>query len=446
MAESANYKIVNPGHTSLQDKRKEVCPFMNPFSLKPMAVEKAFMDWKTLYPRPYDKRATDPYTKTRIILMNGTEYEQVWFSHQGARHIDDNDLKRELALLRRSEQQQQKRISCLKPADETILEHTLSYEQLAVDLTAELAQKEANPDVKRALDFALLEDFDHVFRYANLLDLETGIRGENLLGGYTEITPGRPTIAEHRHPYDSVRRHITAKDSLLTRMQASIITAAEQQTMNYYMNVASFYPTEEGRKLYQEIGMIEEQHVSQYESLIDPSATLLECLLMHEYTECYLYYSCMETESDPEIRALWEEMFDIETAHLHRAAELLRTYENTDWQEVIPEGDFPELLSLHSNIDYVRGVLASQVSLTAQREEYVPVDQIRADSGYFRYQDAVNHDVEAVPSHVIIDQHIHQMGQDYRYETLPNPVEALQDRRRDNTKTARMAEKHPVRA
>lgn len=39
-------------------------------------------------------------------------------------------------MTRRTEQQQQKRIACLKPKNETILEHTLSYEQLAVDLTA----------------------------------------------------------------------------------------------------------------------------------------------------------------------------------------------------------------------------------------------------------------------------------------------------------------------
>ena len=417
---------------------------MNPFTLKPTPLERTFFDWKRMYPQPYDKRATDPYTKTRIILMNGTEFESVWFTHQNARRVDDNDLKRELAFLRRGEQQQQKRISCLKPADETILEHTLSYEQLAVDLTAELAKKETNPDVKRALDFALLEDFDHVYRYANLMDLETGAHAETLLGGYTEITPGRPTIAEHRHPLDSIRRHVTARDSVLTRMQASIITAAEQQTMNYYMNVAAFYPTEEGRKLYQEIGMIEEQHVSQYESLMDPSATLLECLLMHQYTECYLYYSCMETESDPALRALWEEMFDTEVSHLHHAADLLRKYENTDWQQVIPQGDFPALLSLHSNIEYVRGVLASQAELTAQDEDYVPVSQVSSGDRYFRYQSAVNHEVKDVPSHAVICQHIEKHGQDYRYETLPNPVDELRSRREDNTRIARSSQKITV--
>ena len=45
--------------------------------------------------------------------MNGTEFEaNVWFSHQFSRHASgDNDLRRELALIRRSEQQQQKLLS-----------------------------------------------------------------------------------------------------------------------------------------------------------------------------------------------------------------------------------------------------------------------------------------------------------------------------------------------
>ena len=131
---------------------------MNPFELKPGKIEKLFLSWNDMTPAPYDKHSVDPYTKTRIILMNGTEFEAVWFSHQFARHCMDNDLRRELALIRRQEQQQQKLIGALKPVEETILEHTIGYEQLAVDLTAALAQREKNPYVKNALDFALLEE------------------------------------------------------------------------------------------------------------------------------------------------------------------------------------------------------------------------------------------------------------------------------------------------
>jgi hypothetical protein len=127
---------------------------MNPFLEKPSPVDAGLMDWSTVYARSYDKNEVDPYTKVRIILMNGTEYEAVWFSHQIHRHCPNNDLRRELALARRVEQQQQKRISCLKPIDETPLETTIGYEQLAVDLTAILAQREPDPYVVKVMQFA----------------------------------------------------------------------------------------------------------------------------------------------------------------------------------------------------------------------------------------------------------------------------------------------------
>ena len=298
---------------------------MNPFLEKPMNLFNSFRNWKQLYPKPYNKDKIDPYTKCRIILMNGTEFESNWFLHQFARHTDDNDLKRDLALVRRQEQQQQKRISSLKPIDETLLEETIGYEQLAIELTAILAQNEENKENKKALDFALLEDFDHLYRFANLLKIDYGIEAENLVGRYTEITPGRPTITEHRHPYDSIRFSMNNKyENDYSKLVANIITAAEQQTMNFYMNMAQMYKNDLGRKLFSEIGMIEEQHVSQYESLKDPNATWLECWVMHEYTECYLYHSMLVQETCEHIKKIWEEHFEMEIAHLKLALDYLK--------------------------------------------------------------------------------------------------------------------------
>ena len=84
---------------------------MNPFEQRPINMEDGFMDWATIYPKPYDKKTVDPYTKTRVILMNGIEAEAIVFKHQFHRNCQDNDLRRELALSRRIEQQQQKRVT-----------------------------------------------------------------------------------------------------------------------------------------------------------------------------------------------------------------------------------------------------------------------------------------------------------------------------------------------
>ena len=46
---------------------------------------------------------------------------------------------------------------------------------MAVDLTAWLARNEPDPMVHQALDFALLEDFDHLYRYSDLYELLTAV-------------------------------------------------------------------------------------------------------------------------------------------------------------------------------------------------------------------------------------------------------------------------------
>ena len=411
---------------------------MNPFQLTPDKHSDTFMSWRELYPRPYNKREIDPYTRVRVILMNGTEFEAAWYSHQFQRHEMNNDLRRELALMRRQEQQQQKKIACLKPLDETILEHTIGYEQLAVDLTAGLAQRVTCPQIKSALDFALLEDFDHLYRYADLLEMESGVYAEKLVGPYTEIMPGRPTISEHRFPADALCQPGKNDEPLFDQMAVQIITAAEQQTMNYYMNVCPLYSSDLGRRLYQEIAQVEEQHVTQYGSLMDPNRTWLEGLLLHQYTEAYLYYSCMQEESDQAIKALWEEFFRMEVNHLHKAARLLKTYENKDWQQVIPQGDFPAPFRFQPHIDDVRAAL-SMVDFTAEKEAFKPVGMLPRDYDFFRFQQQVNREVDIVPSHQVIDLYIQHNGRDYRAETAPSPIPGLQNRSLDNTSLGRTA-------
>ncbi len=412
---------------------------INPFELSSKNIESYFMDWEEMYPTPYDKDKATPWTKVRIILMNGTEFESNWFLHQFARHTSDNDLRRDLALVRRQEQQQQKRISCLKPIDESILEETISYEQLAIELTAILAQNEGDEDNKKALDFALLEDFDHLYRFANLLKLDYDINAESLVGKYTEIMPGRPTIAEHRHPYDSIRRPMINKEANdYSKLVANIITAAEQQTMNFYMNMAQLYKNDLGRRLYQEIGMIEEQHVSQYESLKDPKATWFECWVMHEYTECYLYYSMKEQETDSNIKAIWEEHLEMEVAHLKLSLAYLEKYEQKTIKDLFKNPEFPKLLIFGENKAYIRQIIHDTIYNTAYYEDYVCVNHLEDKDRLQFYQDIVNASDEMVASHDVIEKAIKRFGCDYRFEKEPHPINVLQNNFKDNTKVGRV--------
>lgn len=412
---------------------------INPFFEKNALPVDEFSSVESYSPIAYDKNNTSPYTKTRIILLNGAEFEQTWFLHQFNRNCNNNNLRRDIALIRRHEQQQQKIISALKPIDETDLETTIAYEQLAIDLTAILAKHVKDDYVKNALNFALLEDFDHLYRFANLLESEQGIDANKLTGGYTEITPGRPTISEPRHPFDEINRHI-AKEIAdpFTKLVVSIITAAEQQTMNYYMNIAGFHGTEMGKRLYSEIAMIEEQHVTEYGSLMDTTCSWLESWLVHEYTECYLYYSCYADETDKRIKEIFYQRYLEECGHLHYVADLLYKYEGKPWQAVYTcGGDFPELLHFEGNIDYIRGVLAKTVNYTRDKEDYALVDEIPSKSNFFKYQKQNIKSPSTLPSHQVIKDHIKKFGKDYRFETSPSPVKELQERGCDNVTLAR---------
>lgn len=418
---------------------KEDTMNFNPFAEKPL-VSDNFYDWKQLSVKPYNKFQIDPTTRLRIILANGAEYEAVWFSHRFNRHCDNNDIRRQIALSRRQEQQQQKRIAALKPTNEDLLEHTIGYEQLAVELTAIFAQRETDSYVKQAMNFALIEDFDHLYRYANLLDMDQGVKVEDLVGNYTEVMPARPTISEHRYPTDEIKRFVNFhKCDQLTVLDSSILVCAEQQTMNYYMNQAAFYHNNLGKQLFSEIAMIEEQHVSMYGSLLDVNGSWLEKLLLHEYAECYMYYSLWQDEQDKHVKKIFEEHFNTELLHLHQAAEMLEKYEKKEWRQIISNGNFPELLKFgtSSNIDYVRKIISEEATITENREEYSEVSQLPDDSMFFQYQGQVNHNVKNVASHNVIDKRIADEGEDWRLQRQMHPLEPMRDRTHDNTQVGR---------
>ena len=107
----------------------------NPFDEKGVSLEKQAMGWDKLNVHPYPAYEVHPYTRCRIILMNGIEVEAAVFLHQFARHTEDMELKQEQAMARRAEQEQQKMVNWLIPEGENVLEVTIGYEQGAADLT-----------------------------------------------------------------------------------------------------------------------------------------------------------------------------------------------------------------------------------------------------------------------------------------------------------------------
>ena len=339
---------------------------------KGVPLERQNFNWRDMVQQPISKLDDDAYTRVMIILMNGIELEAIRFQHSFARMCPDRDLQLHLARVRRKEQHQATMVNWLIGADHSTLETTIGYEQVAIEVTASVAQKEPDPYLAQVYRYGLLEDFDHMYRYSALMDRLEGRDANNILQSYTDILPGRPTVEEHRDPEDDLRRHYDRKKAHpLSKLHALTIMAGEQQTHNFYMNVGPTYADPLARQLYAEIAHIEEQHVTQYESIIDPNETWMEKWLLHEATEAYNYHSCAAQEPNPRIREIWERFLDYELGHLAYVCDLFKKYEKRDPLELLPE-DLPEPIAYESQRDFVRKVLAQEVDLRAKGTDFVP--------------------------------------------------------------------------
>jgi rubrerythrin len=347
-------------------------------------LERQKFTWRDLVQKPISKLDDDAYTRVRIILMNGIELESHRFSHSCARM--NKALQLPLAQVRRVEHHQATMINWLIGADHSPLETTIAYEQVAIDVTAAVAMNEPDDYLAQVYRFGLLEDFDHMYRYSALLDRLEGKDANNILQSYTDILPGRPTIEEHRAPQDDLRNpYDRAKAAPLTKLHALTIMAAEQQTHNFYMNIGPMYSDPVARQLYAEIASIEEQHVTQYESIIDPTESWLEKWVMHELAEVYNYHGCMQQESNPRIKAIWERFLDYELGHLHMALELFKEHEKRDPAEILPQS-LPDPIPFASQREFVRDTLAGEVDLRTNGTEIVPKSKESKASLAYRKQ------------------------------------------------------------
>ena len=308
----------------------------NPLKEKGIPVEKQVRNWHQIVGKPYNKTDVDCYTRTRQILMNGIEIEAWGFKHQLNRFVPDTKDKQLIALISRIEDSQQTTANWMGPADQSVLETTLGYEQVAVDLTAWMAQNEPDPYVKETFDFGLLEDFEHLYRYSQFAYMTEGIEPNDIVQGKTDVIVGRPTQHHHNDNGLRIRKHYD-KNTAHPQTKVNILTllSGEQQTHNYYAEHGFMYGDHVLRETYAEIKDVEEEHVTMYESLIDPTESMWEKFLIHEFTEVCNYYTCMEDEPDDRIKKIWELFVDIELGHLQAAASLFCKYEKRDPEEVI---------------------------------------------------------------------------------------------------------------
>jgi hypothetical protein len=357
---------------------------INLFTDKGTALDRQRFTWMELVNKPISKLDDDAFTRIRVILMNGVELDALRIQQVLLRM--NRDARVPLAQLMRVEQHQATAINWLLSADHSPLETTIAYEQVAIEVTASVAQLEPDPYQAQAYRYGLLEDFDHLYRYTALLDRLEGKDANNILQGYTDIVPGRPTLVHHRAPENDLLEPYARDAALATRLHAITLVGGEYQTHDYYMNIGPAFADPVARLLYAEIASVESQHITHYGSMLNPEESPLEKLMLHEAMEVWNYQACVEQETNPRIKALWERFLDYELGHLQVAMQLFKQTERRDPAEVLGDGKLPASIRFESQREFVRKVLAAEMQLRKDGTRFVDEDDEAVSSLAYRNQ------------------------------------------------------------
>ena len=129
-----------------------------------------------------------------------------------------------------------------------------------------------------------------------------------------------------------------------------------------------------------------------YESLIDPTESFYEKLLLHEFTEVCNYYNSYQDELDDMIKPVWELFLEQELGHLHEAVKLFKTHEKRDPEEVIGN---EIILPCHfeSQKEYVKNILENEIDKRiGVDKDYLKIDELPNDWASYEVQKTLNAD------------------------------------------------------
>ena len=323
----------------------------NPLKEKGIPLDKQLRNWEKIAGYPYKRESVDCYTRTRQILMNGIEIEGWNFKHNLLRMTTDSEIKKLVADTRHIEY------------------------------------------VKETYDFGLLEDFDHLYRYSQFAYMVEGTNPNEILHNKTDVMFARPTQYHHNDNKIRMRKGYD-KNTASPQTKANILTllAGEQQTHNFYAEHGFMYGSDDLRRLYAEICDVEEEHVTMYETLIDPTETPLEKLLLREFMEVCCYQNCYNDEIDPKIKLIWEEFLAMEIEHLQIAGKLLQKFEKRDPEEIIGTEVFD---TCHFEVQkkYVNSIIESEVDKRLDGREdmgYCKIDELDDNWPSYKVQEIVS--------------------------------------------------------
>jgi hypothetical protein len=219
----------------------------------------------------------------------------------------------------------------------------------------------------------------------------------NITQGYTDIVPARATWLHHRAPEHDLLEPYGPNAQLATKLHALTLTGGEYQTHDYYMNLGPVFADPLARQLYAEIASVESQHITHYGSILNPNETPLEKLLISEACEVWNYAGCLEQETNPRLKMLWERFLAYELGHFQLALQLFKDTERREPAEILGDGTLPPFIQFSSQREFVRKVVETETAMRKDGTQFV--DEAEEGASSLRMRETLNS--EGSPSQIV---------------------------------------------
>jgi len=289
-----------------------------------LPVERHGRHWHELDVEPIDARRSDPGVHGRISTMEALEAAAARFDRRLTPRCPDADARASVGRLGASASERRRHVTALQPPPGSALEDALGAERAAYDLVAWVARSEVTPERAAAYRRQARRHLERLRSFAELGD-RAGfgwagkVRGDvdDLSSAATGRSPDRSRAAPVGGPADRP----------ISLLYDWAIRAAQQQIARHSRGIAWQLP-----------GSDRAEDLRRHGYRPDAGRVRWERLVVHESATCYLYYSFLREETDPQLRPVWELHLQMGLAHLRAAGDLLRRYTGQDPHEVVGTG------------------------------------------------------------------------------------------------------------
>lgn len=190
------------------------------------------------------------------------------------------------------------------------------------------AQSEQNVAVKSVINYILL---DHITHARSLADnLKNFGLDEELIQEIKDMPNGREISQQFVPTADLLKTPYGASDDPATKVNLRLARAWEISIRELLQGVLLAVPTNELKLICRELSVIENEHLTMIESMINPEETVLESAFYDELAEVTILNKMFASEKEKSAKDIYDFMINEDERHLKILGGLLYDMEGKD--------------------------------------------------------------------------------------------------------------------